>query len=47
MKQKRAMDLLLVEGEGLFNNGCFLGEMVTWMENAYVCNPMHIKFVAN
>jgi hypothetical protein len=32
-KHKGSMDLLLVEREGLFDNGCFFNEMVTWMEN--------------
>ncbi len=46
-RHKGSMDLLLVGGEGLFCNGCFLGEMVTWMEDLHVCNPMYIKFVAS
>lgn len=44
---KGFMDLLLVGGEGLFHNGCFLGEVVMWMEDLHVCNPMYIIFVAS
>jgi hypothetical protein len=33
MKHKGSMDLPLVGGGGLFDNGCFFGEMVTWMED--------------
>jgi hypothetical protein len=35
MRHKGSMDHPLVGGEGLFDNGCFyLGEVVTWMEDA-------------
>ncbi len=33
------MDPLLVGGQGIFNNGCFLGEVVTWMENVSCVQP--------
>ncbi len=39
MKHKGSMDLPLVGREGLFDNGCFLGEVVTWMEDVSYVQP--------
>jgi hypothetical protein len=47
MRHKGSMDPLLVRGEGLFHNDCFLGEVVTWMKDLHLCKPMYIKFVAS
>jgi len=33
------MDPLLVAGKGLFDNGWFLGEVATWMEEASCVQP--------
>jgi len=41
MKHKGSMDTPLVGGEGLFDNDCFLGEVVTWMEDAS-CVQFHL-----
>ncbi len=39
MKHKGSMDPLLVGGQGIFNNGCFLGEVVIWMEKVSCVQP--------
>jgi hypothetical protein len=39
MEHKRSMDPQLVGGEGLFDNGCSFGEVVTWMEDASCVQP--------
>jgi len=44
MRHKGSMDPLLVGRKGLFHNGCFLGEVVTWMEDFHVYNPMYVNF---
>jgi hypothetical protein len=42
MRHKGSMDpFLSVRGEGLFDNCCFLGEVVTWMEDAS-CVQYHV-----
>jgi hypothetical protein len=33
------MDLPFVGGKGLFDNGCFFGDVVTWMEDASCAQP--------
>ncbi len=38
-RHKGSMGLLLVGGEGLFENGWLLGEVVTWMEDASGVQP--------
>jgi hypothetical protein len=39
MRHKGSRDPLLVGGEGLFDNGCFFGKVVTWMEDALCVQP--------
>jgi hypothetical protein len=51
MRHKGSMDPPLVGGEGLFDNGCFCCEVMTWMEdvswsgNIWGNNSFSIEFL--
>jgi hypothetical protein len=46
-RHKRSMDLPLVGGESLFDNGFFLVKWRHRWNMLLVSNPMYIKFIAS